>query len=99
MNERGSERLLYKHVCSVWYLIILLSLIYYLQMSWCAGFGPQFWEGYRSIIPQDEGFLDRKPLYDAYHQLNHYNLFGGGYINASRGHLESVKRNLDAKEK
>ena len=43
-------------------------------MSWCASFGAQFWEGYRSIIPQDDGFLDRKPLYDAYHQLNHYNL-------------------------
>ena len=58
-------------------------------MSWCAGFGNSFWEGYRSLIPEDDGFLDRKPLYDAYHQLNHYNLFGGGYIGSARGHLES----------
>eukprot|EP00581_Thalassiosira_minuscula_P032279 CAMPEP_0183760842 /NCGR_PEP_ID=MMETSP0739-20130205/8019_1 /TAXON_ID=385413 /ORGANISM="Thalassiosira miniscula, Strain CCMP1093" /LENGTH=341 /DNA_ID=CAMNT_0025998875 /DNA_START=45 /DNA_END=1070 /DNA_ORIENTATION=- len=68
-------------------------------MSWCAGFGPQFWDGYRSLIPEDEGFLDRKPLYDAYHQLNHYNLFGGGYIGSARGHLENLKKKLNAKEK
>ena len=97
---RGDRKHFFTSMSAVLYGISSqLFLIYYLQMSWCAGFGPQFWEGYRSIIPQDDGFLDRKPLYDAYHQLNHFNLFGGGYINASRGHLESVKRNLDAKEK
>lgn len=61
--------------------------------------GKKFWEGYRSLIPQDEGFLDRKPLYDAYHQLNHYNLFGGGYIGSARSDLESLKKKLNAKEK
>lgn len=65
-------------------------------MSWCASFGRDFWEGYRSLIPEDDGFLDRKPLYDAYHQLNHYNLFGGGYLGSARGDLESLKRSLDA---
>lgn len=68
-------------------------------MSWCAGFTQTFWDGYNDIIPRDEGFLDRKPLYDCYHQLNHYNLFGGGYIGSARGHLESLKKKLDAKEK
>lgn len=68
-------------------------------MAWCAGFGPQFWEGYRSLIPQDEGFLVRKLLYDAYHQLNHYNLFGGGYIGSARSDLEILKKKLNAKEK
>eukprot|EP00978_Attheya_sp_CCMP212_P003550 scaffold7454_cov53-Attheya_sp.AAC.6 len=65
-------------------------------MSWCASFGRGFWDGYRSVIPEDEGFQDRKPLYDAYHQLNHYNLFGGGYIGSARGDLETLRRNLDA---
>mmetsp|Transcript_10206 Transcript_10206/g.22642 ORF Transcript_10206/g.22642 Transcript_10206/m.22642 type:complete len:352 (-) Transcript_10206:177-1232(-) len=65
-------------------------------MSWCAGLTASFWDGYRSLIPEDEGFLDRKPLYDAYHMLNHYNLFGGGYLGSARGHLENVKRKLDA---
>ena len=52
-----------------------------------------------SLIPRDEGFLDREHLYDCYHQLNHYNLFGGGYIGSARGHLESLKKKLDLKEK
>lgn len=69
------------------------------KMAWCAGFGPQFWEGYRSLIPQDEGFLDRKMLYNAYHQLNHYNLFGGGYIGSARSDLEGLKKKLNAKDK
>ena len=66
-------------------------------MSWCASFGSDFWEGYRSLIQKDPGFDDRKPLYDAYHQLNHYNLFGGGYIRSAQRQLEQVKRILDNK--
>mmetsp|Transcript_11074 Transcript_11074/g.35280 ORF Transcript_11074/g.35280 Transcript_11074/m.35280 type:complete len:374 (-) Transcript_11074:1762-2883(-) len=55
-------------------------------MSWCASLGPAFWQGYRSLVPKDEGFERRFALYEAYHQLNHYNLFGGGYYNAARAH-------------
>lgn len=66
-------------------------------MSWCAGFGRDFWEGYRSVIPEEEGFQDRKPLYDAYHQLNHYNLFGGSYLSSAAGELQQVKKILDSK--
>ena len=66
-------------------------------MSWCANFDPKFWEGYRSLIPQDVGFRDRKPLYEAYHQLNHYNLFGGGYLSSARRELETLKRILNSK--
>ncbi|CAJ1964024.1 unnamed protein product [Cylindrotheca closterium] len=68
-------------------------------MSWCASLGSTFWEGYRSILPEDEGFWDRKPLYDAYHQLNHYNLFSSsGYLNKARRQLETVKKALDEKK-
>jgi len=67
-------------------------------MSWCASFGGSFWDGYRSVLPEDKGFQDRKPLYDAYHQLNHYNLFGGGYLSSARSQLQQVKRNLDKKK-
>ena len=30
-------------------------------------------------------------LYEAYHQLNHYNLFGGGYYNAALSRLAQVE--------
>lgn len=48
-------------------------------MSWCAGFTPAFWEAYHELIPREPGFKERHDLYTAYHALNHYNLFGGGY--------------------
>lgn len=64
------------------------------RMSWCASFGRDFWDGYRSLVPQDEGFETRQLLYNAYHQLNHYNLFGGGYLSSARSELNDVKSAL-----
>ncbi len=52
------------------------------------GFPDSFYRAYREVIPLDEGYRDRRDLYQLYHLLNHLNLFGGGY----RG---SVKRILD----
>lgn len=48
-------------------------------MAWCAGFSPAFWEAYHEVIPKAPGFKERHDLYTAYHALNHFNLFGGGY--------------------
>lgn len=48
-------------------------------MSWCAGFSPAFWSAYHELIPKAPGFKERHDLYTAYHALNHYNLFKGGY--------------------
>uniref|UniRef100_A0A7S2IIX1 protein-ribulosamine 3-kinase n=1 Tax=Zooxanthella nutricula TaxID=1333877 RepID=A0A7S2IIX1_9DINO len=59
-------------------------------MSWCASFGEDFWEGYREVIPEAPLFRKREPLYEAYHKLNHYNLFGGGYL----GDAEYLLRQL-----
>ena len=43
------------------------------------GFHRAFYEGYQSVRPIDPDYRLRRPLYDLYHILNHYNLFGGGY--------------------
>ncbi len=43
------------------------------------GFGATFYRGYESIYPIVPGFARRKILYNLYHILNHYNLFGGSY--------------------
>ena len=64
-------------------------------MSWCAGFGQGFWAGYRELVPESPRFKDRRPLYEAYHQLNHYNMFGGGYLGSTYRCLEQVKKALD----
>ncbi|MCF6254000.1 MAG: fructosamine kinase family protein, partial [Thiomicrorhabdus sp.] len=44
------------------------------------GFSADFYESYNEIFPMDPGYQQRKPLYQLYHQLNHFNLFGGSYL-------------------
>jgi fructosamine-3-kinase len=43
------------------------------------GFSADFYAGYRDAFAIDAGYQSRKHLYNLYHVLNHYNLFGGGY--------------------
>ena len=43
------------------------------------GFGTEFYAAYNEAWPLDVGFRRRCDLYNLYHILNHYNLFGGGY--------------------
>jgi len=43
------------------------------------GFSPRFYAAYRDAWPLDAGYAVRKDLYNLYHVLNHYLLFGGGY--------------------
>lgn len=43
------------------------------------GFDRSFYRSYESVWALDEGYTVRKTLYNLYHVLNHFNLFGGGY--------------------
>lgn len=43
------------------------------------GFSREFYASYRSAWSLDQGYGVRKTLYNLYHVLNHFNLFGGGY--------------------
>ncbi|MEG5067511.1 fructosamine kinase family protein [Microcoleus sp. B3-A4] len=43
------------------------------------GFSAQFYLGYNEVWPLDGGYDRRKNLYNLYHILNHFNLFGGSY--------------------
>lgn len=43
------------------------------------GFPAAFYHGYNDVFPLDDGYKRRKTLYNLYHILNHFNLFGGGY--------------------
>jgi len=43
------------------------------------GFPAAFYRGYNEVFPLEEGYQQRKTLYNLYHILNHFNLFGGGY--------------------
>lgn len=43
------------------------------------GFPSAFYRGYNEVFPLDPGYEKRKTLYNLYHILNHFNLFGGSY--------------------
>jgi fructosamine-3-kinase len=56
------------------------------------GFPGAFYQGYNSIYPIASGYERRKPLYNLYHLLNHYNLFGGSYLNQVNSTIEQLLR-------
>lgn len=44
------------------------------------GFPPDFHAAYTAAYPLDAGYAARNNLYNLYHILNHFNMFGGGYL-------------------
>jgi fructosamine-3-kinase len=44
------------------------------------GFGRNFHAAYSEAWPLAAGYPTRRALYNLYHVLNHFNLFGGGYL-------------------
>lgn len=57
------------------------------------GFGPTFYEGYYSVCPKSVEYIRKREIYNLYHYLNHYNLFGGWYLDVcqrSFGMLEQA---------
>ena len=44
-----------------------------------AGFHQDFYDAYNSANPIDKGYIDRKSVYNLYHILNHFNIFGVSY--------------------
>jgi len=54
------------------------------------GFSSDFYAGYQQEWPLSEGYDRRKILYNLYHILNHFNLFGSGYA----GQADAMMRKL-----
>ncbi|KAL6076377.1 Fructosamine-3-kinase [Balamuthia mandrillaris] len=59
-------------------------------MSMFGGPSTEFYKAYHALIPKEEGFDDRQDLYQLYHYLNHYSIFGRGY----RGTCLNILRKL-----
>lgn len=49
------------------------------MMNLFGGFSQRVWSVYDEAFALQPGWRDRLPLYELYHLLNHYTLFGGGY--------------------
>ena len=56
------------------------------------GFSSAFYRAYEEELPLDEGFKIRKTLYNLYHELNHFNLFGGGYASSAQSSINQLLR-------
>ena len=54
------------------------------------GFSADFYAAYRDAFPLDAGYDVRKHLYNLYHVLNHYNLFGGGYARQAEAMIDRL---------
>lgn len=58
------------------------------------GFPISFYTAYRAAWPLDSGYEARKPLYNLYHILNHFNLFGSAYLRQAQRMIESLLSEL-----
>ncbi len=56
------------------------------------GFGADFYRAYAASWPLDAGAGRRTALYNVYHVLNHFNLFGGGYLAQAVSMMDSLLR-------
>ncbi len=54
------------------------------------GFPGAFYRGYNDVWPLDSGYKQRKTLYNLYHIVNHFNLFGGGYASQANSMIEQI---------
>jgi fructosamine-3-kinase len=54
------------------------------------GFPAAFYHGYNEVWSLDDGYKQRKTVYNLYHILNHFNLFGGGYASQANRMIEQV---------
>ena len=54
------------------------------------GFGAGFYAAYEQAWPLLSGWRARVDLYNLYHLLNHFNLFGGAYAAQVQGYLERL---------
>lgn len=62
-------------------------------MRMFGGFGPGFWNEYHALVPKTEPaheYEDRVSLYESYHHLNHWAIFGGGYKSGAMGLLKGL---------
>ncbi len=62
-----------------------------LAMTECfGGFSPLFYESYNKHFPLSEGYEKRKHIYNLYHMLNHFIIFGENYRRACLHIIENI---------
>ncbi|KJX99190.1 fructosamine-3-kinase like protein [Zymoseptoria brevis] len=71
-------------------------------MKMFGGFGGEFMNEYHALVPKTEPkeeYEDRIKLYELYHHLNHYAMFGGGYRSGALGIMRSLVEKYGSDER
>ncbi len=55
------------------------------------GFSSAFYRAYDQAYPRTEVYSTKRAIYNLYHTLNHYNLFGASYLEACRHNLRVIQ--------
>ena len=62
-----------------------------IAMTECfGGFAPEFYDSYWKSYTKDEGYEERKHIYNLYHMLNHALIFSGQYNNTSKAIIKNI---------
>ena len=56
------------------------------------GFSDHFYQHYNEIFPLSENYPTKKVIYNLYHYLNHYNLFGEAYLPGCEDGFDHIAR-------
>ena len=64
------------------------------RTSLFGGAPESFYHAYNESYPLETGYPVREKLYNIYHVLNHYNLFGGGYASQAHNMIQYVLSEL-----
>ncbi len=55
------------------------------------GFGEAFYRAYDEHYPRTPAYGVKREVYNLYHYLNHYNLFGGGYLGGCQSGIAAIE--------
>ncbi|MEZ5473364.1 MAG: fructosamine kinase family protein [Marinicella sp.] len=59
------------------------------------GFPEAFYAAYQSVKPLSSAYPKKRILYNLYHYLNHYNLFGSAYLPACERGFQKLDQGLE----
>lgn len=59
------------------------------------GFSADFYQAYDVEYPRTKAYASKKIIYNLYHYLNHYNLFGSGYLSSCEHGVHWIERHFE----
>ena len=55
-------------------------------------FSSHFYKAYDALLPLSDEYSTKKKIYNLYHYLNHYNLFGISYLDSCINYFKVLKQ-------